>query len=477
MMADKINLEHLDIKGVSRALGKGDFSARELVESYLAEIEQKNPELNCYLEVFKDSCLNEADQADKKLASGQGKVLTGIPLAVKDNILIKGKIVSSASKMLANYQAPYDATVISKLKEQGVVFLGRTNMDEFAMGGSTENSSFGPTKNPYDLERVPGGSSGGSACAVAGNLALGALGSDTGGSIRQPASFCGVVGLKPTYGAVSRFGLMAMASSLDQIGPLAKTVADAEIIFEALAGQDTKDSTSFYKPLVEEEKKKLIVGVPFSLFDEGVDSEVMRIFNDNLEKLKKEGVVIREIELSELKTALACYYIITPAEVSANMARFDGLRYGEKISGDNLLEEYLETRGQLLGREVKRRIILGTFVLSSGYYDAYYGRALTARQKLINAYDKAFTTDGVDLIMTPTAPTPAFRLGEKIDDPIQMYLEDIFTVPVNLAGLPAISIPGGLTKDKLPVGLQFTAPAMAEKRLFNIGRLLEKVKT
>lgn len=477
MMADKINLEHLSIKEVSASLKKGEFSVRELVASYLAKIEKDNPELNCYLEVFKDSCLNEADQADKKIASGQGKALTGIPLAVKDNILIKGKIVSSASKMLANYQAPYDATVISKLKEQGVVFLGRTNMDEFAMGGSTENSSFGPTKNPHDSERVPGGSSGGSACAVAGKLALVALGSDTGGSIRQPASFCGVVGLKPTYGAVSRFGLMAMASSLDQIGPLTKTVDDAEIIFEALSGQDTKDSTSFYKPLVEEEKKKLVVGVPFSLFNEGVDSEVMRIFNDNLEKMKKEGIVIREVELSELKTALACYYIITPAEVSANMARFDGLRYGEKIMGDTLLEEYLETRGQLLGREVKRRIILGTFVLSSGYYDAYYGRALTARQKLISAYNKAFNVDGVDLIMTPTAPTPAFRLGEKIDDPIKMYLEDIFTVPVNLAGLPAISIPGGLTKDSLPVGLQFTAPAMAEKRLFNIGRLLEKIKT
>ncbi len=465
-----IPLETLTIKNTQAALAAGTFSAAELTEAYLDQIALKNKETNAYLEVF-DDALTAARLLDEKRSKKESlPSLAGISMAIKDNILIKGKIASSASKMLANYHATYDATVIEKLKKEGVVFLGRTNMDEFAMGGSNENSAFGPVRNPHDPTRVSGGSSGGSAAAVGGNLALAALGSDTGGSIRQPASFCGVVGLKPTYGRVSRYGVMAMASSLDQIGPLTKTVGDAELIFNAIKGRDERDATSIeVSTLAVTAKKK--IGVPYSLLTEGVDPVVMANFTASLERLKGEGYEIVEVDLAPLKYSLACYYIIMPAEASTNLARFDGLRYGSYQPGANLLEDYLKSRGEGFGPEVRRRIMLGTYVLSAGYYDAYYTKATAVRALIAGAYRKVF--EQVDLVATPTAPTPAFTLGEKTSDPLQMYLEDIFTVPANLAGVPAISIPSGQTTEGLPLGLQLTAPAFREDLLFTVGKQFE----
>ncbi|MFA6272995.1 MAG: Asp-tRNA(Asn)/Glu-tRNA(Gln) amidotransferase subunit GatA [Candidatus Paceibacterota bacterium] len=465
----KIDLEKLTIKKAHDALLKKEFSARDLTEAYLAEIDKKNSGLNAYLEVFADA-LEQAGAADEKIKKGEVGVLTGIPLAIKDNILIKGRRAGAASKILEGYVAPYDATVIKKLKEAGAVFLGRVNMDEFAMGGSTENSAYGVTKNPHDETRVSGGSSGGSAASVAANLALAALGSDTGGSVRQPAAFCGVVGLKPTYGAVSRSGLMAMGSSLDQIGPLAKTVEDAEIIFNIIRGQDPMDSTTISEktysrlPLL----KKFVIGVPRDFLGEGVDKEVLENFEVGLKKLEKAGVEIRDIELPNLKYSLPAYYIIMPAEVSSNLARFDGVKFGAKIAGANLLEDYLKTRGQLFGKEARRRIILGTYVLSAGYYDAYYNKAIAVRKMIADDLKKVFDS-GIHAIATPITPTLAFKIGEKINDPLQMYLADIFTVTANITGIPAISIPSGST------GFQLQAPWGREDILFEIGEKFEKI--
>jgi aspartyl-tRNA(Asn)/glutamyl-tRNA(Gln) amidotransferase subunit A len=348
-------------------------------------------------------------------------------------------------------------------------------MDEFAMGGSTENSAFGPTKNPFDHLRVPGGSSGGSAAAVGGGLALAALGSDTGGSIRQPASFCGVVGLKPTYGTISRYGLIAMASSLDQIGPITKTVADTEILYRALSGQDRYDSTSL-NPRSPAFSEPFTIGVPYSFLAEGIDKEVLDVFNKTVKNLQAAGHTVKEISLPNIKYSLAVYYVLMPAESSTNLGRFDGLRYGRLKEGANLLEEYTGSRGEGFGLEVRRRIILGTYVLSAGYYDAYYGKATTAREFIRNDYLNAFNKekDGVDIIMTPTAPTPAFKLGEKLADPLQMYLEDIFTVPANLAGIPALSVPAGQTAEGLPIGVQLAGPHFGENQLFALGRSIEK---
>lgn len=464
------DLNKLTISQSRQLLDQGEISALDLVNDCLTEIDNRKS-LNAFLEVFSDQVITEAKESDKRRLEGSPKgILDGIPLAIKDNILIKGRTVSSASLMLKNYQATYDATVISKLKNQGALFLGRTNMDEFAMGGSTENSAFGQTKNPHNENKVPGGSSGGSASAVGGDLSLAALGSDTGGSIRQPASFCGVVGLKPTYGTVSRYGLMAMASSLDQIGPITKTVEDAELLYQVISGRDDFDSTSV-DPKTLKVNDKMVIGVPTDFVNQGLDQEVDSNFKNTINQLKDLGHEIREIKLPNLKYSLACYYVIMPAEVSTNLARFDGLRYGNLIEGDNLLNEYLNTRGQNFGPEVRRRIILGTYVLSSGYYDAYYGKAVGVRKLIKKDYQTAF--DQVDIIITPTAPTPAFNLGEKTTDPLQMYLEDIFTVPVNIAGLPAISVPTGKTKDGLPLGIQLTADYFGENRLFTLGKQLE----
>jgi len=465
----KIELKNLTIKLAHQHLMKGDFSARELVENYLAEIEKKNLALNAYLEVFGD-VLEQAGAADEKIKKGEASLLTGIPFAIKDNILIKTRRAGAASKILENYVAPYDATVIKKLKAEGAIFLGRANMDEFAMGSSTENSAYGVTKNPHDETRVAGGSSGGSAAAVAADLALAALGSDTGGSVRQPASFCGLVGLKPTYGAVSRFGLMAMGSSLDQIGPLAKNVEDAEIIFNAICGQDLMDSTSIKSTTYNRQSitSRFIIGVPRDFLGEGVAPEVLKNFEAGLKKLEQAGVEIRDIELPNIRYSLPVYYIIMPAEISSNLARFDGVKFGAKITGGNLLEDYLKIRGQLFGKEARRRIILGTYVLSAGYYDAYYNKAIAVRKMIADDLKKIFDS-GIHAIATPTTPTPAFKIGEKINDPLQMYLADIFTVTANITGVPAISIPSGST------GFQLQASWGREDILFEIGKKFEKI--
>ncbi|MEK7582133.1 MAG: Asp-tRNA(Asn)/Glu-tRNA(Gln) amidotransferase subunit GatA [Patescibacteria group bacterium] len=468
-----IDLKNLTITKASIHLKNGDFTARELTEAYLKEIKEKNSSINAYLEIFKDAT-SQADTADAALKSGKGGALTGIPIAVKDNILIKGEIASASSKILSNYTATYDATVISKLKNEGVVFLGRTNMDEFAMGSSTENSAYGVTKNPHDEKRVAGGSSGGSAAALAMGGTLASLGSDTGGSIRQPSAFCGVVGLKTTYGAVSRFGLMSMGSSLDQVGPITKTVCDAEIIFNAISGHDKFDSTSVPENQRNASaKSKKTIGVPHSFIErEGIDKEVLSNFKETIEKLKKNGYEIKDIELPHLKYSLAVYYIIMPAEVSTNLARFDGVRYGVRKEGKTLLDSYKKTRGEGFGKETRRRIMLGTYVLSSGYYDAYYNKATSVRVLLEKDFRDAF--EKVDAIATPTTPTPAFKIGEKTGNPLEMYLADIFTVPVNLAGVPAISIPSGKTESGLPLGFQLIAPWWGEASLFEIGRFLEQ---
>ncbi|HDO23616.1 MAG TPA: Asp-tRNA(Asn)/Glu-tRNA(Gln) amidotransferase subunit GatA [bacterium] len=461
---------NLTIKKAQEAIKKREFSVWEMVNFFLGKIEEKNKDIKAYLEVFND-VEDQAKRIDKKIANGDAGNLAGIPVAIKDNILIKGKIASASSKILENYKAVYDATVIKKIRNAGAVFLGRTNMDEFAMGSSTENSVFGPTKNPHDLERVPGGSSGGSAAAVAMGGALSALGSDTGGSIRQPASFCGVVGLKPTYGAVSRYGLIAMASSLDQIGPITKTVEDAEIVFNVIKGQDEMDSTSVdthQSSIVD--YKKLRVGV-LKYDRSGVDDEINKTLDESVEKLRSIGHDIMEIDPPNLEYSLPCYYIIMPAEVSANLARFDGIRYGLSKQGKNLLEDYMETRAQGFGKEVKRRILLGTYVLSAGYYDAYYGKAQKVRNLIKKDFEKDFKK--VDAIILPTSPTVAFKIGEKTEKPLQMYLSDIFTVSANLAGVPALSLPTGKNKEKLPVGVQLIAPWFKEDILFNLGKKIQ----
>ncbi len=464
------NLNELSITEASKKLAAGEVTSLQLTEACLAEIEKRNGSLNAYLEVFADA-REQAKAADSRRAAGESHPLLGIPLAVKDNILIEGRTASAASKMLEHYVATYDATAIKKLKEAGVVFLGRTNMDEFAMGGSNENSAFGPAKNPHDESRVTGGSSGGSAAVVAAHMALGALGSDTGGSVREPAAFCGVVGFKPTYGAVSRSGLMAMGSSLDQIGPLTKTVADAELLFNAICGVDPLDSTTVQLPAAKADNKK--IGVPRALLAQGIEPEVLAQFDQALKKLQMQGYEIVDISLPSAGLALAVYYIIMPAESSTNLARFDGVRYGLSIKGETLLDDYATSRGEGFGPEVRRRIMLGTYVLSAGYYDAYFGKATAAREVLRKEFSAALAE--VSAIATPTAPFPAWKIGEK-SDPLSAYLADIFTVTANLTGNPAVSVPmGTVARDgaDLPVGIQLTAAHGDEATLFSIGKALE----
>jgi len=476
----KINLSELSIAKIRELLISGGFSARELVEIYHRQIKEKDKSISAYLEIFQDA-YEQAEELDKRIKQGESPAeLFGVPFAIKDNILIKDKKAGAASRILESYRASYDASAIKKLRAVGAVFLGRTNMDEFAMGSSCENSAFGPTKNPYDLERVPGGSSGGSAAAVASQMCLAALGSDTGGSVREPAAFCGIVGLKPTYGAVSRFGLIAMASSLDQIGPLAKNIDDAEEIFKVIKGRDPKDSTSAdYE--IKKCGAKPRVGVPKEFFSlkekgkEGLDQGVAAAMNRAIEILRSLDCEIKEVSLPASEYALACYYIIMPAEVSSNLARYDGVRYGRRAEGKILEEIYAKTREEALGQEARRRVILGTYALSAGYYDAYYGRAQKARWLIRKDFEKAFKE--ADVLLSPTVATPAFKLGEKAVDPLAMYLSDIFTVPANLAGVPALSLPFGLAgeeRKKLPIGLQLTAPWFYEGTLFEAGKLLEK---
>ena len=479
-------LNELTITEAARALRAREFTVRELFDACTTVAKSKNAELNAYLEFFSDTETDAAiEAAQKRIDTEGGKsadnggapLLCGIPLAIKDNILIEGRVASASSKMLENYKATYDATIIQKLKAQNALFIGRTNMDEFALGGSTENSAYGPTKNPHDVSRVSGGTSGGSAAAVAAHGAIAALGTDTGGSVRNPASYCGVVGLKPTYGGVSRSGLIAAASSFDQAGPLTKSIADAKILLDAIKGNDPLDSTTIPADFVYtkvESKKSLRIGVPRHLLAQGLDAGVAEQFEKTLAELKTAGHEVVDVSLPTSSYAIAAYYIINFAEVSTNLSRFDGIRYGLAKEGKDLLADYVDSRTEGFGDETKRRILLGTFVLSAGYIDAYYRKALAARSQLAYEYEEALKS--VDVIATPTMPTPAFVIGEK-SDPVSMYLEDIFTVTANLTGMPAISVPMGMTErdgKQLPTGIHFTAPKGAEDLLFTIGAAVTK---
>ena len=468
-------MKNFTLVEILAGLKEKKFSSLELTKEYFKRIEEKNPEVNAFITVIeKEITEKKAKEIDEsRLRKEKLGLLAGCPLAIKDNILIEDVFCTAGSKILSNYKASYDATVIKKLKEADAIFLGKTNMDEFAMGSSTETSYFGPCKNPRDLTRVPGGSSGGSAAAVAAEMCGAALGSDTGGSIRQPASFCGVVGLKPTYGLVSRFGLIAFASSLDQIGPITQTVDDAAILLKVIKGQDPKDSTSQNSPPSLELREKNLsdfkIGIPKEYFVEGLDSKVKKVIEKNISLLQKKGAKIKEVSLPHTKVALPCYYLIMAAEASANLARFDGIRYGLSEKAKDLLSVYLETRTKGFGEEVKRRILLGVYCLSAGYYDAYYLKAQKIRTLIKQDFDRVFKE--VDCLITPVSPTPAFKLGEKIDDPLQMYLSDIYTIPVNLAGLPALSIPVSEING-LPVGLQIIGPAFREDIILSLGKKL-----
>ncbi len=468
------------------------FSALEIVQAFFKHIKEADRRIGAYLSLNEEGAIKTAEGVDIALAQNQDlSYLAGVPLAIKDNILIKALPATAGSKSLENYIASYSAGVIQKLKKEKSIFLGKTNLDEFAMGTSTENSGFHLTHNPHDLERVPGGSSGGSAAAVAAHMAVAALGSDTGGSVRQPAGFCGVVGLKPTYGAVSRSGLIAMASSLDQIGPIAKTVEDAAILFKTIAGEDIYDATSVKNQYGEElwnpklEKvRSLTIGLPNEYFPKELDDAVQKALDKVVLDLESLKIKFKKISLPHTKYALPCYYIIVPAEISANLARFDGIRYSrideKKLKAKSLKDIYRRHRGEGFGAETKRRIILGTFVLSSGYYDSYYQKAQQVRSLIREDFDKAFKQ--VDVILTPVSPTPAFKIGEKISDPYEMYLADVFTLPINLAGLPAISIPAketvpfGPEDKKLPIGFQLIGRHFREEDILSIGQFYEKIK-
>jgi len=483
-----MHLHDLTIRSFHEGLLNKEFSAFEIAKSYFDWIAEKDKEIGAYLSLRKDEALSAAAAVDTKVAAGEEVgVLAGVPLAIKDVILIEDAPATAGSKILENYRASYDATVIKKLKEAQAVFLGKTNLDEFAMGSSNENSGYKPVHNPYDLSRVPGGSSGGSAAAVAANMALAALGTDTGGSIRQPAAFCGVVGLKPTYGAVSRHGLIALASSLDQIGPLTKTAEDAALVFNEIRGRDEFDSTSvdikednLLNPDFER-IKRLKIGIPREYFAGGLSAEVEKGLAEAERKLRSLKLEFKEVSLPHTKYALSVYYIILPAEASANLARYDGIRYARgnsefEIQNLKLRDIYFKTRGNGFGAEPRRRILLGTFVLSAGYYDAYYAKAQRVRRLILRDFDEAFKK--VDVIFAPTTPTPAFKIGEKIDDPIAMYLSDIFTIPANLAGLPAISIPVkkySLADKILPVGFQLIGRHFREADILNLGQFYEKL--
>ncbi len=468
-----------DIPTLHKGLAEKEFSAAEITAHFLQVIDEKNPRIHAYLTVFADEARAAARALDAQIAAGEElDILAGVPLALKDNILVKGFPATAASKILENYQAAYDATVTEKLRAAGAVILGKTNMDEFAMGSSTENSAFGPTRNPVDESKVPGGSSGGSAAAVAMDGALVALGSDTGGSIRQPASFCGVVGMKPTYSTVSRYGLIAMASSLDQIGPFARTVGDARILFSAIAGKDPHDATTssyafdWQTPPLDN-LKGVTIGLPKEYFLEGLNAEVKDAILRQVHEMERAGAVVQEVSLPHTEYALAIYYLVMAAEVSSNLARLDGIRYGYETrhKAENLEELYALNRGEGFGRETRRRIILGTYVLSAGYFDAYYVQASKARTLLKNDFARAFDT--VDLLVTPTTPTTAFGFGEKTADPLVMYLSDIYTVSAPLAGIPALSLPVR-GKGKMPIGLQLMAPHFHERQLLDVAEYVER---
>jgi len=470
-----MELTKLNIVQIHEGLNKKDFSAREICQSFLKKIKEKNKEIFAFLTVTEDLALSQAKKVDEMISADKEiPILAGIPYAVKDDILVEDIRCTSGSKILDNYIAPYDATVIKKLKGEGCLILGKTNQDEFGMGSSTENSAFGPTRNPHDLTRTPGGSSGGSAAAVADNECIFALAEDTGGSVRQPASFCGVVGLKPTYGAVSRYGLIAFASSLDQIGPITMSVEDCRIVFNAVKGKDEMDSTSVEYPKSGNQKleiKNLKIGMPKEYFVKGIDPEVEKAIKSAVKKYEELGAKIIEVSLPHTDYALAAYYIINPSEASANLARYDGIKYGLSKEEKELIDVYLKSRGEGFGAEVRRRIMIGTYALSSGYYEAYYLRAQKVRTRVIKDFEKVF--EKVDVIFCPVSPVLPFKIGEKIADPLSMYLVDVYTVSVNLAGLPALSLPVG-KKGNLPVGLQIIGKPFEEEKILQVGEVFEK---
>ena len=474
-----MKLNTLNIIEAREKLESGEITSFDLTRSCLNEIKKENKNLNAVLAVCESEALEEAKKADERRAEGESGVLLGIPYLAKDNIMTKGIKTTAASKILENYVAPYDATIIKKLKEAGAVLLGKTNLDEFAHGASTENSAFGVTKNPHDNTRVAGGSSGGSAAAVSANFCIFALGTDTGGSIRQPASFCGVYGLKPTYGRASRFGLISMTSSTDVPGPITKSISDSAIVLSVLSGQDKNDASTVdveiddYLSGIEANIKGKVVGLPKEYFEEGIDNGVKKVFDKVVYKIKEQGAEIKEVSLAHTKYAVPVYYIITPSEVSSNLARLDGIRYGlsEQNEAKNLFEVYSKSRGRGFGVEAKRRIMIGTYALSAGYYDAYYLQAQKVRTLIKEEMDKAL--EECDVLLTLTSPHVAFKIGEQSNDPLKMYLEDIFVTAPSLAGLPAISVPAG-ESDNMPVGIQIISKRFAEKDLFNFAKQIEK---
>ena len=476
------SLTDLTIARSRDGLDKGDFSAVELAEAHIAAVEAAR-DLNAFITETPELALERAKASDERRAKGAAaSAMDGIPIAVKDLYCTDGVATTAGSHILEDFTPPYESTVTQNLKEAGAVMLGKTNMDEFAMGSANITSYHGNVINPWKLDdgkdRVPGGSSGGSAVAVAGHLALGGAGSDTGGSIRQPASFSGIVGMKPTYGRCSRWGMVAFASSLDQAGPMTRTVEDAAIMLQSMVSHDKKDSTSVdqsipdFAAALTSNIKDLKVGVPKEYRLDGMPGEIETLWQQGIEWLKAAGAEPVEISLPYTKYALPTYYIVAPAEASSNLARYDGVRYGLRVEGDSLDEMYENTRGQGFGAEVRRRIMIGTYVLSAGYYDAYYVKAMKLRTLILQEFQQAF--EGVDVMLTPTAPSPAFAIGEKMDDPVQMYLNDVFTVPASLAGLPAISVPGGLSDEGLPLGLHLITKPFDEETLFRVGGVLEE---
>ncbi|MCL4558608.1 MAG: Asp-tRNA(Asn)/Glu-tRNA(Gln) amidotransferase subunit GatA [Deltaproteobacteria bacterium] len=473
-----MKLYEASIKELKELYKRGEASPGQVVDELLQRIDRLNPELNAFITVDRDKVYDQTRQAEGMLGKRDAPPLCGIPIAVKDIFTTSGMRTTCASKILEGFVPPYDATVIRKLKEAGAVIVGKTNMDEFAMGSSTETSYFGPTRNPWAFDAVPGGSSGGSASAVAADMAFGALGTDTGGSIRQPAALCGIAGLKPTYGRVSRYGMIAFASSLDQGGTMTRTVYDSALLLETIAGFDPLDSTSADMPVepftqMLAHPKGVRIGVPGEYFVEGMDKEVQASIEKARDTMKGLGARIVDISLPHTKYAVAVYYILASSEASSNLARYDGVKYGYRsASGADLIGMYMDTRAKGFGREVKRRIMLGTFALSAGYYSEFYGKAQRARRLIKQDFDDAFGQ--CDVILAPTSPTPAFRLGSRLDDPLQMYLSDIFTIPLNLAGLPGISIPCGFTKEGLPIGMQLIGRRFDEKTVLSVANMYEQ---
>lgn len=474
-----MSVYELSLSELSQKLSKKEISSRELTAIVLKRIQDTNAALNTFVMITEEEALADAKRVDEK--RGRGELLSplaGIPIALKDIFLTKGIKTTCCSKILSNFVPPYDATVVRRLKENDYVLVGKLNMDEFAMGSSNENSYYGAVKNPWDLERIPGGSSGGSAAAVSASQCIGSYGTDTGGSVRQPAALCSVVGLKPTYGRVSRYGIIAFASSLDQVGPFGKTVEDTALLLQAVAGCDPLDSTSANLPVPDYAKffkndaKGLTVGIAKEYFTEGMQKEVERSVRDAIDQIKKLGAKIIDVSLPHTPYAIPTYYIIATAEASSNLARYDGVKYGYRAKAETLLEMYRKTRGEGFGKEVKRRIMLGTFALSSGYYEAYYKKAGQVRTLIKNDFHDAFKK--CDVIVTPASPSTAFKLGEKIEDPLQMYLSDIFTISANLAGIPGLVLPCGFDRKGLPIGLQLLAPHFKEESLFHLAHAYEK---